>query len=304
MRINLHHIRYFIVVAEELHFGRAAARLNMAQPALSQRIQSLEAELEVKLIDRSKRQIELTRAGQVFLKRSRQMLIDFDESVLVTQRTHRGETDQLVVGTIPAGMGGTLFREILPAFQRSHPQVSVIVRSLSTARQIELLHTGQIDVGLLRLPVSDPRLTLQAISSDTLVVAMREDHPLASLDKVSLAAVAEEPQIIFPRVLAPDFYDFIIGLLKATSAPFTIAHEAEHLEMHLGLVAGGLGVAVVPATRDTYYRGVVYRPLEEQDIYVETALAFLRGRETKFIRAFVDIAGDIVQARMAENPDS
>jgi DNA-binding transcriptional LysR family regulator len=295
MQLNLRHIRYFLVVAEELHFGRAAARLNLAQPALSQRIQALELELKVVLFDRSKRKVELTPAGQAFLARSRQILADFDDAVLITQRTHRDDTGQLSVGTIPNGMGGLLFREILPQFKERFPRVKVIVQSLSTTSQIASLHKGQLDVALLRMPVADPLLSFRAGSRDLLAVALPVDHPKARAKILSLASVAQEPQIMFPRHLAPDYYDFLIGLLQATGASFTVAHEADHLETHLGLVAGGFGVALMPSKRGIQYHGVVYRALSAPRPCIETAFAFLRGRETKLIKAFIEIATAVVQ---------
>lgn len=295
MQVNLRHVRYFLMVAEELHFGRAAARLNMAQPALSQRIQALELELQVVLFTRSKRKVELTPAGHSFLSRSRQILADFDDAVLVAQRTHRNETGQLSIGTIPNGMGGMLFREILPEFKQRFPRVNVLVQARSTTNQIAALHNGQLDVALIRMPVTDPLLSFRAIYTDQLAVALPAGHPKARAKVLSLAAVADEPQIMFPRHLAPDYYDFLIGLLKSTGGSFTVAHEADHLETHLGLVAGGFGVALMPSKKDIQYAGVVYRPLRAPCPTIETAFAFLRGRETKLIKSFVDIASAIVQ---------
>lgn len=290
MQVNLRHIRYFLVVAEELHFGRAAARLNMAQPALSQRIQALESELQVELFNRGNRRVELTPAGNAFLSRARQILSDFDEAVLVAQRSHRSETGQLVIGTIPNGMGGKLFREVLPQFREHFPDVKVVVQSRSTTSQIAALHNGQLDIALLRMPVSDPRLSFRARFKDRLAVALAANHPKARARGLSLASVADEPQIMFPRYLAPDYYDFLIGLLKSAGGNFVIAHEATHIETHLGLVAGGFGVALMSSKKNIDHVGVVYRPLRAPCPVVETAFAILRGRETKLIKAFIDIA--------------
>mgnify|MGYP001550581545 CR=1 FL=1 len=295
MQVNLGHLRYFVAVAEELHFGRAAARLNISQPPLSQQIARLEAELEVKLFSRGNRRVELTSAGQLFLTQARRLLVDFGDSVLEAQRAHRGEIGQLVIGTIPVG-SAQLYESILPAFRDRHSNVRLVVRSLSTAEQIEALHRGQIDVGVLRLPVQDSLLEVKQVFSEQLVVALATKHRFAKARAIPLDWLTDEPQVMFSRARAADYFDFIVNLFKTPGKSLTISQEVDQVEAHLGLVAGGFGVSLMPgAVRYIRFKGVVYRPLCESTIRVESAIAVLRGRKTNAINEFIKIAHEVAR---------
>jgi DNA-binding transcriptional LysR family regulator len=289
MQIFLNHIRHFIVVAEELHFGRAAARLHMAQPPLSHQIRQLEKELNVELFSRSHKKVQLTTAGEIFLARSRQLLLDLDESILQAQRAHRGETGSLVVGTIPAGVGH-LFSYILPTFRQKHPEVQLSVKSMSTAAQISALHNGDLDMAVLRLPISDPRIEIRGVVSAPLVVVLAAHHPLAGSEVISLASIAAEPQVIFPRRFAPDYYDLIQGLFERIGVPLPVAREAEDIQTHFGLIAGGFGIGLFPSTSRLRHEDVVMVPLRDPEVFIQTGIGFLRGRETPLISDFLSIA--------------
>ena len=290
MQINLGHLRYFIVVAEELHFGRAAARLNIAQPPLSQQISRLEKELEVRLFERKSRRVELTAAGQSFLAHPPRMLVEFEDAGLGGQGAHRGEPGRRVIRTIPIGLRH-FYDSLLPAFRTLHTDVRLTVRSMSTVEQIRALHNGQIDIALIRLPVEDPLIEVKQVFRDPLVVAMPARHRLAKLRSIPVDAVVDEPQVMFVRARAPDYYDFIVNLLKRPGKGLYIAQEAEDFESHMGMVAAGFGLALVPgAVRHIASRGVVYRPLRSPTIRVESALAVLKDRETAVIHSFLQVA--------------
>ena len=297
MQINFGHIRYFVVVAEELHFGRAAARLHIAQPPLSQQIARLEQELGIKLFARKSRSVELTSAGQVFLTKARRMLLDFDESVLEAQRAYRGEAGRLVVGTIPIAFN-RFYPVILPQFKARHPDVTLIVRSMSTTAQIQALHTGQIDIAVLRLPVQGTMLDVKAVFREPLVVALPSGHPLAKARTISLEMIAKEPQVMFPRPFAPDYYDYIVELFKGLGPGLVVSQEADHVEAHLGLVGGEFGVSLMPETVSRLrFKGVVYRPLRDRRVFTECGIIVLRGRETGVIREFLRIANSTGRVR-------
>jgi DNA-binding transcriptional LysR family regulator len=295
MQVLLNHLKHFVVVAEELHFGRAAARLHMAQPPLSHQVRQLEREIKVELFSRHNKKVSLTAAGEVFLARSRQLLLDLDESVLQAQRAHRGETGTLVVGTIPAGVSH-LFTVILPTFRARHPQVQLTVRTLSTAGQLAALHNGDIDMAVLRLPISDPRIDIRGVVSDPLLVVLPSHHPLASQPEIELAAIAEVPQVIFPRAFAPDYYDLIQGLFKSIGATLPVAQVAEDIQTHFGLIAGGFGIGLFPHASQMRYADIAMIPLTRPRVLIETGIGFLRGRETPLISDFLAIASQAAKA--------
>lgn len=301
MQILLNHLKHFVVVAEELHFGRAAARLHMAQPPLSHQVRQLERELNVELFSRSHKKVSLTAAGEVFLARSRQLLLDLDESVLQAQRAHRGETGTLVVGTIQAGVSH-LFTVILPTFRLRHPKVQLSVRTLSTAAQLTALHNGDIDMAVLRLPISDPRVEIRGVVSDPLLVVLPTSHRLAGLAEIELAAIADEPQVIFPREFAPDYYDLIQGLFQGIGVRLPVSQIAEDTQTHFGLISGGFGIGLFPHTSRLRYQDIAMIPLTEPRVFIDTGIGFLRGRETPLIRDFLSIASQAAEAGAASPP--
>jgi DNA-binding transcriptional LysR family regulator len=289
-------------VAEELHFGRAAARLNISQPPLSQQISRLEAELKVKLFSRGSRKVELTSAGHVFVAKARRLLVDFGDSVLEAQRAHRGEVGQLVIGTIPVG-SAQLYQTILPAFRDRHRGVRLVIRSIGTAEQIEALHSGQIDIGVLRLPVHDPLIEIKQVFSEKLVVAVPTKHRFAKGKAISIESLIDEPQVMFSRTRAPDYFDFIMKLFRRPGKSMTISLEVDQVEAQLGLVAAGFGVSLMPAAiREMRFSGVVYRPLQESKIRVESAIAILRGRNTNSISEFTKTVHEVTRRSVRVNP--
>ena len=221
--IELRHLRYFIAVAEELHFGRAADRLHMAQPPLSQQIRQLEAELGFQLFHRTKRSVELTEAGQVFLKDCRKIFRQLDQAVRTGQQASRGELGQLAIAFVSSAAYNIL-PPILQAFRAAMPQVRLELHELTTDQQVRWMQDGRIDVGFVRPPVEDEQLQLMTIFREPLVVALPIAHPLAEQPQVSLAALASEPFILFPRPLAPGLYDQIISLCQqAEFSPTVVA---------------------------------------------------------------------------------
>ena len=237
--MNLRHLQYFIAVAEELHFGRAAARLHIAQPPLSQMIRRLESELKVTLFRRNRRTVELTAAGSAFLVHARLAVAELERGREAAARAERGQVGQLVLGMVPSG-DTKLFTEVLRRFGERFPEVRLVLQSLSTTAQVEAIQEGHLDVGFLRMPVRAPWLAIRAISRETLVVALPSCHPLARKKTVRLSDLSDEPNIMFPRRLAPDYYDSIVSLFRQSGQRLHIAQEAEHVQMHLSSDRRGL----------------------------------------------------------------
>jgi len=261
--MELRHLRYFITVAEELHFGRAAQRLHIAQPPLSQQIRQLEEELGVVLFHRTKRSVQLTDAGQVFLEEAKQVLIQAAQAVQAAQRASRGEIGQLVVSFVSSAAYNVL-PKILQAFRARFPEVNLALHELTTDKQLQGLRDGWIDVGFLRPPIEDDTLSLATIFKESLVVALPEIHPLSRQPQVPLKALINEFFILFPRPLGPKLYDQIVGLCQQAGFSPNVVQEAIQMQTIVSLVAAEIGIALVPASvQNLQRRGVIYKAIQE-----------------------------------------
>lgn len=258
--MDLRHLRYFATVAEERHFGRAAQRLHIAQPPLSRQIQDLEAELGFPLFDRSRRRVELTPAGAVFLTHIRRVFEALDLGMHEAKRASVGETGRVVVG-YPSSLAYSGITEILRAFRTRFPSVELSLREMPPQEQIEALKEGWLDVGFVRGPLDDASLGHQCVRREPLVVVLPEDHPLASHKRISLKQLAREPFVAFPRQRGPAFFDQIIALCQDAGFSPRIVQEAPQLDI-VSLVAAGFGVSILPESiRNVRRQGLVFRPI-------------------------------------------
>jgi DNA-binding transcriptional LysR family regulator len=288
--MELRHLRYFVVVAEELNVTRAAKLLQMSQPPLSQQIQQLEEELGVTLFHRRKRQIELTDAGQVFLEEARRTLAQAEHARRMAKRAGRSEIGRLVMGFV----GETtydLLPTMLQAYHARFPQVEVVLREMTTARQAQALQEGGIHVGVLRPPITKASISLQVIRQEPFVIVLPQRHALAHDETVPLCALAQEPFILFPRVISPGVYDQVIGLCNQAGFSPVIVQEATELHTILGLVAVGIGVSLLPTSvRLIRSQGIVYRATQPTETMARTALAWRQDSPSLVLHAFLDIA--------------
>ena len=232
--IELRHLRYFIAVAEELHFGHAAEKLHMAQPPLSRQIRQLEDELGFQLFHRTKRSVKLTEAGVVFLAESRQLLQQLEQAVQTGRKASRGDLGELVLGFVSSAAYSVL-PMILRGFSAAVPDVRLELHELTTDQQIQWLHESRLDIGLVRLPVDDDAFYLHPIHSEPLVVALPECHPLAAQSQVSLQRLSTERFILFPRPFATGLYDQIISLCQQAGFSPKIVQEAIQMQTILTL---------------------------------------------------------------------
>ncbi len=293
--IELRHLHYFITVAEELHFSRAAQRLHISQPPLSQQIQSLEEELGVKLFERTKRQVQITEAGKAFLERSYLVLAQLEQAIEVTQRIGRGEIGQVAIGFVDSAMY-TLLPEILRVFRGQFPAVELQLHELTTTQQIQALHHKQIDIGIVRSAISEPGLSVECLLPESLVLALPETHPLSAQAQVSLSTLADEFFILFPAKMGPVFYEQIIHSCEQAGFRPKVAQEAVQMQTIVGLVAAGLGIAIVPASLQNFHRsGVIYRPLQEQIPKTGLYLAWRQEDSSPAISTFLNLARKTVQ---------
>jgi DNA-binding transcriptional LysR family regulator len=287
--MELRHLRYFVVVAEELHFGRAAVRLRIAQPPLSQQIRSLERELGVALLIRTTRRVALTAAGTAFLEQARRVLEQADRAVRTAQRASRGEIGHLAIGFVPSADLDILPRA-LRLWRTRVPDADVELHALLPGQQVEALRHGHIQLGILRLPIDDLSLALESIQREPLVAALPARHPLARRARVRIADLNADAMIVFPRHTAPGHYDLLLSTCRNAGFTPRILHETESLQTNVGLIAAGLGVSLLPASiRNLRRIGVVYRPLTPPVPYTEMAVAYIRENMSEIGQAFLEI---------------
>ncbi|MGV0028291.1 LysR family transcriptional regulator [Phormidesmis priestleyi] len=296
--MELRHLRYFVAVAEELHFNRAAERLHIAQPPLSQQIKQLEIELGVELFHRrTKRQVQLTEAGQVLLQATYPILAQLDQAICDTQRAGRGETGGLTIG-----FTSSVVYDVLPAilyrFRQHFPQVDLVLQELTTTQQEEALQNQRIEVGFCHLPLKDASLVSETILEEPLVVVLPATHPLATETILSVRSLANESFILFPRHLGPGLYDQIVSFCKQANFSPKVMQEAIQMQTIIGLISAEMGVALVPASLQNLQRsGVVYKPLQEATPQVETAVVWRSDSSSSVLREFLQVVRAYVKER-------
>jgi DNA-binding transcriptional LysR family regulator len=285
--VELRQLRYFVAVAEELHFRRAAARLHISQPPLSQQISQLEDELGCRLLNRTRRSVELTPAGETFLRDARAMLSELEAAVATARRVDAGQAGLLRVSFVGSALL-SIVPGIIQRFRRGRPEVEIELRERSTLAQLRALSVGVVDVGLVRPPIEpDDALHTEVVMRERTVAAIPAGHPLARLARVPLKRLAAEPLVLFPREQAPGFHDLLTGRLAATgTSPHVVQYAPEMLTI-IGLVAAGIGVSPVPASVARLgLEGVTYRPLVGAP--ATELVAVTRANETSpLIEAFV-----------------
>ena len=293
--MDLRHLRYFVAVAEERHFGRAAERLHMAQPPLSQAIRQLEAELGVTLLHRTTRRVDLTEAGRVYLERARGILGEVDQAADLARRVAAGAVGHLTIGCV-----GTAAYSVLPTLARrlsaELPGVDFAFRGEMLAPdQVVALHDGVIDVALLRPPVTDPTLTVETLRRDRLMVALPSDHPLTERTQVRALDLADVDLIVHSADRRSVMYGVVLGLLHDAGVEPHIRHEVGETSTLLTLVAGGLGVAIVPEPVTALaLEGVAFRPLVQPTASVELAVAHRTDRTEPHLRRTVEVIRALV----------
>ncbi|MBV9852422.1 MAG: LysR family transcriptional regulator [Armatimonadetes bacterium] len=287
--MELRHLRYFVAVAEELHFGRAAEKLHIAQPPLSQQIQQLEREMGVRLFHRANRRVTLTAAGQVFLDDIRRSIAGIEQAVQAARRADRGE-----VGTLAVGFVASATYDILPAllsqFRARFPEVALSLYELNAAEQAQALADRRIHVGLARPSIEDTGLAVETVLREPFLAALPEAHPLAARESLRLAELSAEPFILFPADPKPSYADAVRAVCARAGFSPRVAQEAREMQTALSLIAAGLGVTLVPAsTRNLHRRGLVYRPLHDADAMTELTVAYRRDDLSPVLPRFLEI---------------
>lgn len=288
--MELRHLRYFVAVGEELHFGRAATKLLIVQPSLSQQIRQLENELGFPLLYRTKRSVELTDAGKVFLSEAKRVLAQVQEAKRTAQRAYRGEVGRLVIGYISSSTYDVL-PMMLRVYRERFPDVEVALRELTTREQIRALEEDVIQVGLLRLPISVPMLQVEVVRREPIVCVLPEGHPLATRQRIAVSLLANEPFVLQLSQRGAGYYVQLMNLCLAAGFSPNVIQEVTEIHTIVSLVAAGMGVSLVPhSAHNLRSQGVVYRELEGTATLTEMAVAWPRISRSAIVQNFLTVA--------------
>jgi DNA-binding transcriptional LysR family regulator len=295
---DLNQLRCFVTVAEELHFGRAAARLNMTQPPLSRQIQVLEHIIDAPLLERTSRSVRLTPAGRSFLPEAQRILKLAESASQVARRIAMGKTGSLKIGYTAAAAYGFL-PELLAACRARLPEVDFSLKEMVSGDQLEALASGQIDAGLLRPPIARPELATKRVLAEPLLAAIPRKHPLASRENLAIKDFDGQPFVMYSPYESRYFHDLLVALFtQADILPRYVQHVGQ-IHSILAMVRAGLGVSIVPAAAaNLKIAEVKLRPLKlRAPTPVELFMVWRRDDENPLVPALVDIAGELSGAR-------
>ena len=289
---DLWQLRYFVAVAEHLHFGRAAAALHISQPPLSRAIRALEERVGVRLFARSRRRVELTPEGTRLLGEARRVLGQLQRTVQEVRGMARGEEGRLRIGFVSLADYGVL-PELLKSFKSTRPGIALALREMLSPEQAAALAAGELDFGFLLPPVSGAEaLEHIVVQRERFVAALPVRHRLATAKgKLAVSALAGEPFVMVPRDIAPGLYDIVTGLAARAGISFNVAQEAIQMQTVVSLVSSGLGAAIVPGSiANLGRRGVVYRELADPHPKLDLWLAWPRSDLSIAARDFLALA--------------
>lgn len=287
--MELRQVRYFVTLAEELNFSRAASRLHMTQPPLTRQIQQLEESLGVRLFERSNRGVALTDSGQTFLQEARQLLALADQAV---DRTRLA--DQGAIGRIDVGVFGSAILDVVPqlllTFRSAFPRVVVTLATMGKLAQIRALREGRLTIAFNRFLPHEPDMMVETILQESLCVAMNRQHPLAARETLRLEDLAGEPFILFPNRGRPSLADEVVAQCRQAGYEPQVVQETSDVLSCIALVATGFGISVVPSsTTRLRLAGVRYLPLAEPAPQVELNCMYRKDDASPLLRAFLEI---------------
>lgn len=288
--MNLNHLRAFVAVAECLSFSRAAKRLHVSQPALSNQIRLLEEDLETKLFARNRRSVALTAVGKDILDDAERLLSGADE---IKQRVRRASTGAL--GTLRIGFVASATSDIVPrmtvAFRKSFPEVSLELKNVPTVSQLDALRQRTLDVGIVRLPLREPDISVLPLSSEPFAMVFSKQHPLGAQPKVVVRDLEREAFVTYSERLAPDFFQHWTGLCRKAGFTPRIVQEVAEMETALALVSAGVGVAILPeGVAQRHRRTLRVISLKDERIRSEIGLALLKLNPPPLARRLIESA--------------
>jgi LysR family hca operon transcriptional activator len=293
--VELRHLRYFVAVADELNFTRAAIRLHTSQPSLSQQIRQLEAQVGVALLSRSRHHVALTDAGRVFLRETKDILGRIDHAGRLAKRAATGRAGDLSVGTFPAA-DVRIFPALRPLVATHLPNVHLILHSKYAVEPVMGLQTGALDVAFMRGPLDVDGLDVIELARERIVVVLPAHHPLTRRTRIPIDVLHDLPCITIERALAPALHDAIAALYRKARIRMQAVSSADNVLGHLQLVQEGLGFALLPDSVNALLPpGVVVKPLACDPVpEVSIVVAWNRGNGSPLVRAFLDLVRQAV----------
>ena len=281
--MELRHIRYFLVLAEELNFSRAAERLYIAQPPLSRQIQELEKEIGAKLFHRTNRQVELTNAGKVFLKKAYHILDQVEQACISTRLSSTGKE-----GEFRIGFNGAI-HDIIPTlkkYRELYPEVGIILKQMNATEQIEALNEKRIDIGTVTIPINNDKIQVMPLRKIHFMVAFPEKHPLALKESIYIRDMADETFIITPKSAGALYYDTFMSAFENADFTPKITIQAHDIHSVLTLVEAGMGITLTP-TPTTQVNGIIKRKVEDINITLEASLAWRKDNGSEILKEFL-----------------
>jgi DNA-binding transcriptional LysR family regulator len=281
--IETRQIRYFVALAEHLHFGKAALALNMAQPALSQQIRQLEDELGTPLFERNTRRVTLLPAGNNFLARAQAILHELSLAVEEARDINVGQSGSVRIGFVSTA-APRLIPELLHRLRRKYPRIQVDLYETDPDDQVQQLHWLKIDIGLMLFHPNDPALNTAVIARNRVMVALPRKHPLAARKAIPIKELANETFVLSPKFTHPDFREFVLDLCRRHGVVPKRTQQVGLIQTALSLVAGGAGIAFIPESLEELRpRSVVFRPLAGPEVSVPLYAVWKPGGETKVV---------------------
>jgi DNA-binding transcriptional LysR family regulator len=296
MTVEIRHLRYFLAIAEELSFSRAAEKLRIAQPPLSQQIKQLENELGVQLIERETRPVRLTEAGKFFREQAQTLVSRFDELVQQMHKMGRGETGTLAIAFVASATFEVL-PIVLREFQKCFPDVQLDLFEMNTSEQKVALLERRINLGFVRPDLKDESIIVEKLFEESIVLAVPSGHKYSDRHSINITDIAKDPLICFPRLPEPSFGSFILGVCRAYGFEPIVVQHAGELQTALSLVAGGMGIALLPnSIRKIEREGVVYLPLNEPVPKTTLSVAFRKDDTSPTLKSFLEILRPVFSA--------
>lgn len=291
--MELRQIKYFITVAEELHFGHAASKLGIAQPALSQQIQQLEQELGGALLNRNKRSVSLTDGGKIFLTEAKVLLAQSLHAQELARQAFSGTIGELILGFVESATWDILPKVILN-YRKQYPNVKITLRHLHTVKQINALQQGNIHVGIIGLPISDPNICCHKIKEDPFLVALPIDHPLSSMKEIFITDLAKENFVATNREAGPAYYDNMVKVCMDAGFSPSIVQTANEMVPILSLVSCGMGIALINESAKHLRNDILYKPLRgtNQCAY-QISLAWKKDNSSSVMKNFLEVVLDL-----------
>lgn len=292
--MELRHLRYFVAVAEELHFGRAAKALHISQPPLSMQIGNLESELGLKLFNRVGRSITLTAAGCEFLEHSKSVLAQVGLAVRAAERVNRGEVGEVSVGFI-SPLSYSYLPWLLREFRKRYPDVDLILHEMTIQQQVQALLEGRLQLGLLRPGIDSPELSSEVVLREPYVVVLQDEHRLAACESIDIGMLKGDAFIMYPRRIGGRFLTQVMTMCHDAGFSPNVSQETTQMHTMVGLVSAGLGIAIVPASIQALQMDrVVYRTLSGTTTTAEIAIAWRCDESSPAVRAFSAVVRELI----------